>query len=144
MPTQVMLGQLPLLVAPRMENGLIVGFGSGVTVGAMLQSPIKSLECVELEPAVVRAGEYFNHVNHEPLKDARLRLVVDDARAYLRVNPTLYNIIVSEPSHPWVPGVANLFTREFFELGRSRLTEDGVFVQWLQIYQLSAVARRFR
>ncbi|HEX8136738.1 MAG TPA: fused MFS/spermidine synthase [Pyrinomonadaceae bacterium] len=137
MPTQVMLGQLPLLVAPRMENGLIVGFGSGVTVGAMLQSPIKSLECVELEPAVVRAGEYFNHVNHEPLRDARLRLVVDDARAYLRVNPTLYNIIVSEPSHPWVPGVANLFTREFFELGRSRLTEDGVFVQWLQIYQLS-------
>lgn len=137
MPTQVMLGQLPLLLAPRIENGLIVGFGSGVTVGSMLQSPIKQLECVELEPAVIRAGDYFNHVNNRPRTDARLRLIVDDARAYLRVNPTAYNVIVSEPSHPWVPGVANLFTREFFELGRSRLTEDGVFVQWLQIYQLS-------
>jgi spermidine synthase len=137
MPTQVMLGQLPLLLAPRIENGLIVGFGSGVTVGSMLQSPIKSLECVELEPSVIRAGDYFNHVNNEPRRDPRLRLIIDDARAYLRVNPTQYNIIVSEPSHPWVPGVANLFTREFFELGRSRLSEDGIFVQWLQIYQLS-------
>jgi spermidine synthase len=137
MPTQVMLGQLPLLLAPRIENGLIVGFGSGVTVGSMLQSPIKQLECVELEPAVIRAGDYFNHVNNQPRRDARLQLIVDDARAYLRVNPTQYNMIVSEPSHPWVPGVANLFTREFFELGRSRLTEDGIFVQWLQIYQLS-------
>ncbi|HEX8773859.1 MAG TPA: fused MFS/spermidine synthase [Pyrinomonadaceae bacterium] len=137
MPTQVMLGQLPLLLSPRMENSLVVGFGSGVTVGAMLQSPIQSLECVELEPSVITAGDYFNHVNNEPRKDPRLRLIIDDARAYLRVNPVRYNIIVSEPSHPWVPGVANLFTREFFELGRSRLTDDGVFVQWLQIYQLS-------
>lgn len=137
MPTQVMLGQLPLLLAPRIENGLIVGFGSGVTVGSMLQSPIRSLECVELEPSVIKAGDYFNHVNNEPRKDARLRLIIDDARAYLRVNPTEYNMIVSEPSHPWVPGVANLFTREFFELGRSRLSQDGIFVQWLQIYQLS-------
>lgn len=137
MPTQVMLGQLPLLLAPRIDNGLIVGFGSGVTVGAMLQSPIKQLECVELEPSVIRAGDYFNHVNNEPRRDPRLRLIIDDARAYLRVNPAQYNMIVSEPSHPWVPGVANLFTREFFELGRSRLSDDGVFVQWLQIYQLS-------
>jgi spermidine synthase len=137
MPTQVMLGQLPLLLSPRIENGLIVGYGSGVTVGAMLQSPIKSLECVELEPSVINAGEYFNHVNNQPRRDARLRLIVDDARAYLRVNPARYDIIVSEPSHPWVPGVANLFTREFFELGRSRLSDEGVFMQWLQIYQLS-------
>jgi spermidine synthase len=126
-----------LLLSPRIENGLIVGYGSGVTVGAMLQSQIKSLECVELEPSVINAGEYFNHVNNQPRKDTRLRLIVDDARAYLRVNPARYDIIVSEPSHPWVPGVANLFTREFFELGRSRLSDEGIFIQWLQIYQLS-------
>jgi len=71
------------------------------------------------------------------LSDARLHLIIDDARTYLRVNPNLYDVIVSEPSHPWVPGVANLFTREFFTLGRDRLRSDGVFVQWLQIYQLS-------
>lgn len=142
MPTQVILGQLPLLVAPRAETGLIVGYGSGVSVGSMLQSGIQSLECVELEPAAIEAGEYFNHVNNQPLADPRLRLIIDDARTYLRVNPASYDMIVSEPSHPWVPGVANLFTREFFELGRGRLKEDGVFVQWLQTYQLSTESLR--
>jgi spermidine synthase len=137
MPTQVILGQMPILVAPRMDNALIVGYGSGVSVGAMLQSGVKSLECVELEPEVIKAGSFFDHVNNRPLGDPRMRLIIDDARTYLRVNPAQYDIIVSEPSHPWVPGVANLFTQQFFELGRSRLKDDGVFVQWLQIYQLS-------
>jgi spermidine synthase len=137
MPTQVILGQLPVLLAPRTDNALIVGYGSGVSVGAMLQSNIKSIECVELEPQVIKAGHLFDHVNNRPLEDARVRLIVDDARTYLRVNPMQYDAIVSEPSHPWVPGVANLFTQQFFELGRSRLKDDGVFVQWLQIYQLS-------
>jgi spermidine synthase len=142
MPTQVILGQLPILVAPRTENALIVGYGSGVSVGSILQSEVKMVECVELEPTAIEAGEYFNHVNNQPLTDARLRLIIDDARTYLRVNQTLYDMIVSEPSHPWVPGVANLFTQEFFELGRSRLKEDGVFVQWVQIYQLSTESLR--
>ncbi len=142
MPTQVMLGELPLLLSPRADNALVVGYGSGVTVGAMLQSQIKSLACVELEPRVIDADRFFNHVNHAPLNDARLKLIVDDARSYLRVNPQRYDIIVSEPSHPWVPGVANLFTREFFELGRTRLSEEGVFSQWLQTYQLSTESLR--
>lgn len=142
MPTQVMLGQLPILIAPRVESGLIVGYGSGVSVGSMLQSEIKSLECVELEPTAIEAGSLFNHVNNRPLEDPRLKVIIDDARTYLRVNPALYDVIVSEPSHPWVPGVANLFTQEFFELGRGRLKEDGVFIQWLQIYQLSTDSLR--
>jgi hypothetical protein len=69
-------------------------------------------------------------------------LIIDDARTYLRVIPTRYDMIVSEPSHPWVPGVANLFTREFFQLGRDRLNDDGIFVQWVQIYQLSTDSLR--
>ena len=69
-------------------------------------------------------------------------MIIDDARTYLRVTPERYDMIVSEPSHPWVPGVANLFTKEFFELGRDRLSESGVFVQWLQIYQLSTDSLR--
>ena len=142
MPTQVMLGQLPLLLAPSIKNGLVVGFASGITAGAMLQSPIESVECLELEPATVNASRFFEHVNNRPLNDPRLRLIIDDARTYLRVTPARYDLIVSEPSHPWVPGVANLFTREFFELGRDRLTTEGVFVQWLQIYQLSTDSLR--
>lgn len=142
MPTQVMLSQLPLLLAPSIKNGLVVGFASGVSAGAMLQSPIESVDCVELEPATVNGSRFFEHVNNLPLNDPRLRLIIDDARTYLRGTPTRYDMIVSEPNHPWVPGVANLFTREFFELGRDRLTTEGVFVQWLQIYQLSTDSLR--
>jgi spermidine synthase len=142
MPTQVMLGQLPMLVAPQSKNGLIIGFATGVTVGSMLQSPIQSVTCVELEPATVEGSQFFNHVNNRPLDDPRAQLIIDDARTYLRVTPNRYDIIVSEPSHPWVPGVANLFTQEFFELGRSRLSEQGIFVQWVQIYQLSTESLR--
>ena len=142
MPTQVMLGQLPLLVAPNLRNGLVIGFASGVTVGSILQSPIESLDCVELERATIPASRYFEHVNNRPLADQRLNLIIDDARSYLRVTPKRYDIIISEPSHPWVPGVANLFTREFFEMTRDRLNDDGIFVQWVQIYQLSTETLR--
>ena len=137
MPTQVLLGQLGVIVAPRLDNGLIVGFATGVTAGSVLQSSIGEVDCVEIEPAAIASSRYFEHVNNHPLSDPRLHLIVDDARTYLRVNPNLYDVIISEPSHPWVPGVANLFTREFFTLGRERLRSDGVFVQWLQMYQLS-------
>ncbi|HET9478706.1 MAG TPA: fused MFS/spermidine synthase, partial [Pyrinomonadaceae bacterium] len=142
MPTQVMLGQLPMLIAPRQSKGLIIGFATGVTVGSMLQSPIESVTCVELEPATVEGSRFFEHVNNRPLDDPRTKFIVDDARTYLRVTPERYDIIVSEPSHPWIPGVANLFTQEFFELGRQRLSEQGIFVQWVQIYQLSTESLR--
>ncbi len=142
MPTQIMLGQIGVLLAPQLNKALVVGFATGVTVGSILQSPIQSVECVEIEPAAVTASHYFEHVNQHPLDDHRTHLIIDDARTYLRVNPDTYDLIVSEPSHPWVPGVANLFTREFFALGRGRLRDDGVFVQWLQTYQLSTESLR--
>jgi spermidine synthase len=142
MPTQILLGQLGILAAPRLEHALVIGFATGVTPGAVLQSPIQLVDCVEIEPAAVASSTFFDHVNNRPLSDPRLHLITDDARNYLRVNPARYDLIVSEPSHPWVPGVANLFTREFFSLGRERLKNDGVFVQWLQIYQLSTESLR--
>jgi spermidine synthase len=142
MPTQVMLGQLPVLIAPKIENGLIIGYATGVTVGAMLQSPVQSVTCVELEPGTIAASQFFTHVNNRPLDDPRATLIIDDARTFLRVTPNRYDMIVSEPSHPWVPGVANLFTQEFFELGRARLSDDGIWVQWVQIYQLSTESLR--
>ncbi|MDX6497539.1 MAG: spermidine synthase [Blastocatellia bacterium] len=142
MATQVILGQLGILTAPRLNSALLVGFATGVTAGSVLQSPIQSIDCVEIEPAAVASSRFFEHVNRQPLGDARLHMIIDDARTYLRVYPTTYDLIISEPSHPWVPGVANLFTREFFMLGRRRLKDDGVFVQWLQIYQLSTESLR--
>jgi spermidine synthase len=142
MPTQVMLGQLGVLTVPRLNNALIVGFATGVTAGSVLQWPMNSVDCVEIEPAAVASSRYFEHVNNKPLADPRLHMILDDARTYLRKNPARYDLIISEPSHPWVPGVANLFTREFLALGKERLSEDGVFVQWLQMYQLSTESLR--
>jgi len=142
MPTQVMLGQLPLLVAPKIDTGLIIGYATGITVGAMLQSPVQSVTCVELEPGTIAGSSFFNHINNRPLDDPRTNLIIDDARTFLRVTPNRYDMIVSEPSHPWVPGVANLFTQEFFELGLARLNDDGIWVQWVQIYQLSTESLR--
>lgn len=142
MPTQVTLGQLPLLIAPKIDTGLIIGYATGITVGSMLQSPVQSVTCVELEPGTIAASKYFDHINNRPLDDPRTTLIIDDARTFLRVTPNRYDMIVSEPSHPWVPGVANLFTQEFFEMGRARLNDDGIFVQWVQIYQLSTESLR--
>lgn len=142
MPTQVFLAHVGLLAAPHPGNVLTIGFATGVTAGSVLQAPITSLNCVELEPATIAASQYFEHVNNKPLSDPRLRLIADDARTFLRVNPARYDVIISEPSHPWVPGVANLFTREFFALGKDRLNDEGVFVQWLQMYQLSTESLR--
>src|SRR4030095_4769989 len=90
----------------------------------------------------VAGCSFFNHINNRPLDDPRTNLIIDDARTFLRVTPNRYDMIVSEPSHPWVPGVANLFTQEFFELGRERLSDQGIFVQWVQIYQLSTESLR--
>src|SRR5215510_13122758 len=94
MATQVMAGQLGLLVAPHTESALMIGFATGVTVGSVLQSPVGSVECIEIEPAAVTSGRFFEHVNNRPLADPRLRLMVDDARTVLRVNPAKYDLII--------------------------------------------------
>jgi spermidine synthase len=137
MVTQVSVAQIPLLLAPRIDDVFVIGWGSGVSVGVALQSPVRTLTAVELEPAVVEASGFFQHVNHDPLRDPRLRLYEDDARHILLASEDTYDVILSEPSHPWVPGVSGLFTEDFFRLGESRLRPDGVFAQWVQTYQLS-------
>lgn len=140
--TQVILGQLPTLIAPRRERVLVVGWGSGVTVGSVAQGPTAQIDAIELEPAVVEASRHFDHVNNRPLEDPRVRLHVDDARHVLSVTDEKWDVVISEPSHPWLAGVANLFTEDFYRLAAERLAEDGVFAQWLQTYQISWEAYR--
>ena len=135
--TQVMLAEVPLLLAPRSDDVFLLGWGSGVTAGAALRGPVSRLTAVEIEPAVVAASDLFRHVNHDARDDPRLRLYEDDARHILRASEDTYDAIISEPSHPWVTGVADLFTRDFFALAARRLRPDGVFIQWLQGYQIS-------
>ena len=150
MPTQVLSGLLPILAAPEPKDVLIIGYGSGVTPGAALQAPVKNVKLIELESAVLEAADtYFGHVNHRPYKDPRYEAIVDDGRNYLLTHENEYDVIISEPSNPWMSGASSLFTQDFFQIAKRRLAEDGVFLQWLQLYELSpknihAILRTFQ
>ncbi|MGH7266612.1 MAG: fused MFS/spermidine synthase, partial [Candidatus Rokuibacteriota bacterium] len=137
MPTQVLVGHIPLLFHPDPKDVVVIGFGSGVTIGSALRHPIRSATIVELEGAVIRAGRFFEHVNNRPLADPRTRLVINDARNFLLLTRDRFDVIISEPSNPWLSGVASLFTREFFQLARDHLRPGGIFAHWLQLYSLT-------
>jgi len=137
MPTQILIGALPLLVRDRTDDVLLIGLGSGVTLGSVEQFPVKRVTCVELEPAVIEASRQFEDVNNHPLDDPRLRMVSNDGRNFIYTTDQKFDVIVSEPSNPWVTGVANLFTLEYFKRGAERLKDDGLFSQWLQIYEMA-------
>ncbi|MDY0062922.1 MAG: fused MFS/spermidine synthase [Myxococcota bacterium] len=137
MPTQILTSLLPLLLHPEPRDALLVGLASGVTAGAALQSDLDSLTVVELEPAMVAASHFFSRVNHDPLADPRTRLILGDGRHVLARSPQRYDLILSEPSNPWIAGVSSLFTQEAFATARSRLAPGGIFCQWLQLYELS-------
>ena len=140
--TQTLLAHLPLLAAAQTERVAVVGFGSGMTVGAVLTHPVREVDAFEIEPAVIEASRYFEPINGRPLNDDRLRLVIGDARGELRRTVEPYDVIISEPSNPWITGVANLFTRDFFELIASRLAPGGVFAQWFHLYGMSEDSAR--
>ena len=137
MATQLMLGHLPILLHPNPGRVLVIGLGSGVTAGAVAQHPVvREIDVVELEPAVVEASTFFLEENRNVLSDPRVRLVVGDGRNYILASEKRYDVISSEPSNPWMAGVANLFSREFYQLARGRLADDGIMIQWLHGYSI--------
>ena len=137
MPTQVMMAAAPLLLAPRTDDVLVIGWGSGVSAGTALRWPSRRVTAIELEPAVIEASRLFEHINYQALDDSRLRLYEDDARHMLLASEDTYDVILSEPSHPWVTGVSNLFTREYFQAIKARLAPHGIFCQWAQLYEMA-------
>ncbi|MBI4861650.1 MAG: fused MFS/spermidine synthase [Candidatus Riflebacteria bacterium] len=136
MHTQLLLAHLPLLLHPAPRNVLVIGIGSGVTAGAALTHPIDRLEAVEISQGVVAASTLFGHVNERYWEDSRARVIVDDARHYLQLTPLSYDVIISEPSNPWMAGIVNLYTGEFFRIAASRMPADGLFCQWIHIYEM--------
>ncbi len=151
MATQIMVGLLPLTLYSSAHTAgeptalakpprvAVVGFGSGVTIGAVTQFPIGHADVVELEPAVVTAGtRFFGPYNHHPEQDPRVRIIVGDGRNFLTQSDSKYDVIISEPSNPWITGVSNLFTLDYWKLARGRLADDGVFCQWAQLYEMSS------
>jgi alkylhydroperoxidase/carboxymuconolactone decarboxylase family protein YurZ len=115
----------------------VIGYGTGVTAHVLATVPsVQRLKVVELEPAVVQMDSFFVGVNGSVLARPGVRVVIDDARSAFQLDRERYDVIVSEPSNPWVAGVATLYTPEFFRIARARLSDDGVFCQWIQLYQL--------
>src|SRR5256885_3581866 len=136
MPTQRTIGHLGLLHHPAPKRVLVIGLGSGVTLGAVACHQLQTLDCVEISPAGVRAADYFTDANGGVLHDPRVRLVIGDGRNAVQFAKEPYDVIVSQPSNLWISGMSNLFSRDFFSMASRRLGPGGIFCQWVQAYRM--------
>ncbi|MCU0963370.1 MAG: fused MFS/spermidine synthase, partial [Pirellulaceae bacterium] len=135
--TQIMLGMLPALLHPAPQSGLVVGLGTGESAGWLAEvDEIERVEVVELEPAVDEMARRCAAVNFNVLEHPKVHRRYADAREVLMTARQRYDLIVSEPSNPYRAGVANLFTREFYTVAQQALQPGGLFVQWLQAYEV--------
>jgi spermidine synthase len=136
MPTQLLVAHLPFAFHPDPKHVALIGLASGITAGAItLHDAPGTIEIVELEPSVVHASHEFDEYNNRPLDDGRVDLFANDGRNHLYLaNDGTYDIVVSEPSNPWLSGVSNLFTRDFLEMGKRKLRKGGVWAHWIQLY----------
>ncbi len=139
-----LLGVLPYLLSERPERALVIGFGGGGTVDALLGTAAKHIEVVELERSVIAASGQLYQGRLNPLADPRVELRINDGRYDLLTAKLAgrgpYGIIASQPSHPWLVGAANLFTEEYFELVRGNLAPGGVFALWVNCFHTDAEA----
>ena len=129
--SQRWLGFWPSLARPDLESLLVVGLGGGVVLEGVPPT-VAAIHVVELEAEMLRANAAIGRRRQQdPLAEERVSVILNDARNALRLTSRRYDAIVSQPSHPWTAGASHLFTREFFALAKSRLAQDGVFVQWM-------------
>lgn len=203
--SQLMTGYLPLFLNPKAERAVVIGLGTGMSAKAVATFPVKEMEVLEIEPAMIQASKFFNEVREKLealpagvelsgvakekitydagkkvltyrgvmlaeerdellklsedrkyreaiqslfrkarnsrhgniLADKRVRMIATDGRNYILATPRLYDVITAEPSNPWIAGIANLYTREFYEVVKSKLKEDGIFAQWFHNYSMS-------
>jgi predicted membrane-bound spermidine synthase len=136
--TMTLVAALPLLMMPEARHVANIGFGTGVTAHALLAGErLEVLDTIEIEPAVVRGARHLLPHNERAFNDPRSRVHIEDAKTFFSTQNARYDIIVSEPSNPWVSGVAGLFSLEFYRHVRRHLKEGGLFVQWIQLYEFS-------
>lgn len=137
-PTQLLLGIIPLMARPDARVAATIGMGSGVTSHTLLASPkLERLDTVEIEPFMAEGAKLFHPVNRRTFEDPRSNIIFDDAKAYFAAAEAKYDIVVSEPSNPWVAGVSSLFTVEFYQEIKRYMADDGVLGQWMHGYELS-------
>jgi spermidine synthase len=131
-----MMGHVPALIHPNPRSVLVVGFGAGVTAGSFVVYPdVEGIVICELEPKIPPAStKYFGAQNYDVLHDRRTRMVYDDARHYIFTTPDKFDVITTDPIHPWVKGTSTLYSKEYYELVKRHLKPGGVVAQWLPIY----------
>ncbi|MBM3836832.1 MAG: hypothetical protein FJ398_02515 [Verrucomicrobia bacterium] len=134
--TQYLLAHLPIMARPQSKDVFVLGFGSGITAGALLGHPVERLTIAENCRPVLEAAKIFEPWNRGVATNSRARIRLEDGRTVLKLSPEKYDIIISEPSNPWVAGVASVFTKEFYELASSRLKEGGIMAQWFHMYEM--------
>ncbi len=136
MRLQRMLAHIPAVLHPRPRSVLIVGFGAGVTAGSFVPHPeVERIVICELEPLIPKAvAPYFARENYDVVNDPRVRIVYDDARHYVLTAEEKFDVITSDPIHPWVKGSATLYTKEYFELCKRRLKPGGLLTHWVPLY----------
>jgi spermidine synthase len=133
--TLTLAAHLPALLAPRLERAIVIGLGTGVTTGELsLWSELDSLAVAEISPTVIEFLPWFSEANHAVHLDPRLAIVRGDAFRVIGRSDERWDVIVSEPSNPWMSGTDQLFSRDFYRIAREHLTERGIFVQWIQRY----------
>jgi spermidine synthase len=134
-----LLGHMPMLMhRGTPTDALVVGLGSGITLGAMEYYPLRDIDVIEIETAVVDASRFFSESNNNAIEDERVRLYITDGRSFLFNTPRRYDVIVSAVSDPWITGVSNLFTHEYFtELGAKLKDDDGIVSLWFQNYRIT-------
>ena len=147
MKLQLMLGHLPALFHPKPRSILVVGCGAGVTAGSFIPHPdVERIVICEIEPLIPKtAAEYFSQENNDVVNDPRVEIVYDDARHYILTTDEKFDIITSDPIHPWVKGAAALYTKEYFNLCKQRLNKGGIVTQWVPLYEsnMEAVKSEF-
>jgi spermidine synthase len=136
MITQLLLGHVPMLLQPQARQALVIGLGSGMTCAAIARHPtVERIDAVEISPEVVEAARLFGAFNDGILTNPKLRLALEDAKSFLQITERKYDLIVSEPSNPWMAGVAAVFSREYYETCAARLNPGGLMAQWMHVYE---------
>jgi spermidine synthase len=136
---QLLLGHVPVLMHPDPKSAIVVGMGTGITLGSVAAHPgLERIVLAEIEPAILDARPFFAEVNGDPLGDPRLRVEIQDGRNFLKTTDERFDVITADPIHPFTRGSAYLYTEEYYRIARERLTENGVMCQWLPITALSS------
>ncbi|MGD0338066.1 MAG: fused MFS/spermidine synthase [Bacteroidota bacterium] len=134
--TQLISSHIAAVLSTKFDSVLVIGLGSGITVGAVTRHPVRHVDVIEISPEVREAEALFHKHDYNVLSDPRVKLTIEDAVTFLKTSKNRYDAIISEPSNPWIAGIGNLFTKEFFELSKQRLSSSGLMVQWIHLYEL--------